>query len=294
MVRSVEEAADRPYAYIVCAVKCLLDIKPTSAILEPLLKQLPSHPTTAIVLLQNGVGIEEDLMKTLANFGANNPVLSGCAWVDTTAVDAGRRIVQHGNERLVMGYHRPDTVTGEAFEKQAQQALDTFCDLLISAGATAERAPDVELARWRKVLWYISPIGYLHSKLTCILRNASFSTLCTLTRANVGDVLSLPESRDTLEKIMLEVLMVARKTISADAAAALPDSITKTIIQNENPKSTFKPSMLVDLEAGRPMEIEAIVGGVVRKARDYELNVPRLEMVYAGLKVVQKVLLAGR
>jgi 2-dehydropantoate 2-reductase len=37
----------------------------------------------------------------------------------------------------------------------------------------------------------------------------------------------------------------------------------------------FKPSMLVDLEAGRPMEIEGIVGAVVKQAKEAGISVPR-------------------
>lgn len=40
-------------------------------------------------------------------------------------------------------------------------------------------------------------------------------------------------------------------------------------------KHKFKPSMLVDLEAGRPMEVEGIVGGVVKRAREIGFAVPR-------------------
>lgn len=43
--------------------------------------------------------------------------------------------------------------------------------------------------------------------------------------------------------------------------------------------SDFKPSMLVDLEAGRPMEVEGIIGNVVKKARELNINVPRYEFV---------------
>ena len=41
----------------------------------------------------------------------------------------------------------------------------------------------------------------------------------------------------------------------------------------------FKPSMTVDLEAGRPMEVEGIVGSVVKQAKELGIAVPR----YAGL-----------
>lgn len=106
VVKTIEEAADQQYSYIFCAVKCLTDVQSTSDILAPLLATLSSSPKTAVVLLQNGVGVEDDLQETFAKLGLSNPVISGCAWVDTTAVDGGRTITQRGNERLVLGYHK--------------------------------------------------------------------------------------------------------------------------------------------------------------------------------------------
>ncbi|EKM51612.1 uncharacterized protein PHACADRAFT_150148 [Phanerochaete carnosa HHB-10118-sp] len=276
VVRTVEEAADRPYAFVICAAKCLPDVGLTSSILEPLLKTLPSTPETAIVLLQNGVGIEEDVQKAIAGSGATNPVLSGCAWVDVTVVDGGKRVVQHGNERLVLGYHKPPQGYTST-DNRGPDALNKLCSLLQFAGASAQVASDVDAARWRKVLW-----------------NASFSTMCTLTRTTVGDVLALQESRQELKAIMLEVLTVAREIVTEEGAAILSDSVADAVIQSENPLSVFKPSMLVDLEAGRPMEVEVIVGGIVRKARAHSKSTPRLEMIYAALKVIQKGLINVR
>lgn len=92
---------------------------------------------------------------------------------------------------------------------------------------------------------------------------------------------------------MLEVLAVAHEVVSREGAAVLPDAVAEAIIQNENPQSVFKPSMLVDLEAGRPMEVEAIVGGIIRKAHTHGKSTPRLEMVYAALKVIQRGLISA-
>lgn len=90
---------------------------------------------------------------------------------------------------------------------------------------------------------------------------------------------------------MHEVLTVARASLSpaqtASAADALPQTVVDDIIKHENPQSTFKPSMLVDLEAGRPIELEAIVGGVLRRARAARVNTPRLTLIYAALAVIQ-------
>lgn len=51
--------------------------------------------------------------------------------------------------------------------------------------------------------------------------------------------------------------------------------------------------MLVDLENGRPMEVEAILGGIVKRAKLHNIDVPRLTVVYAGLKVIQAGLIRG-
>lgn len=153
VVCTVEEAADREYTFIVCAAKCLPDVNTTSSILYPLLKKLPKYPNTSIVLLQNGIGITDDLQKTLNELGVVNPILSGCAWVDATAVDGGRRLTQHGKEKLVIGYHA-STAPGFHFAGAAE-SLGHFSALFGSGhgGVTIDSVPNIEVARWRKVLW---------------------------------------------------------------------------------------------------------------------------------------------
>ncbi|KAI0712431.1 ketopantoate reductase PanE/ApbA C terminal-domain-containing protein [Earliella scabrosa] len=288
VVRTVEEAADRLYAYVICAYKCIPEITTTPALLSPILSKLRSgdgtssegRPTT-FVLLQNGIGIEDDLLEALSKISAPTVVISGCCWVDTTAVDGGRKVVQHGNETLVLGYHLPATSTSanESVEKTAQDSLNALCALFSAAGSVTQAAPDADIARWRKVLW-----------------NASFSTLCTLTRAHVGDVLANPSSRQALKDIMAEVLTVARASLPPSPAVdeTLSDAVIDSIIEHENPQSVFRPSMLVDLDCGRPMEVEAIVGGVLRRARAKGVPTPRLDLVYAGLSVIQGKLIGGR
>lgn len=88
---------------------------------------------------------------------------------------------------------------------------------------------------------------------------------------------------------MSEVLSVARVYLPDNeiTAAALPDTVAHDVVAHENPLSVFKPSMLVDLEAGRPIEVEAIIGGIVRRAKARGVDVPRLTFIYAALKVIQ-------
>ena len=162
-MRTAADAADRPYTYILCAFKCYLDIQSTSSILGPLLDHLSTD--TSIVLLQNGIGIEDELLDTLRERGLTNPVISGCAWVDSTMVDGGRAVRQHGNERLVLGYHTPrgSDVKAQFDESKAQAALNALCTLLRTGGANIESA-NIDAARWRKVLWYV----YFHLHLEAL------------------------------------------------------------------------------------------------------------------------------
>lgn len=95
---------------------------------------------------------------------------------------------------------------------------------------------------------------------------------------------------------MGEVLTVARASLPPSPAVdeMLPDAVVDAIVAHENPNSVFRPSMLVDLDNERPMEVEAIVGGVLRRAREKALPTPRLDLVYAGLSVIQTKVIAGR
>ncbi|KAH9851721.1 ketopantoate reductase PanE/ApbA C terminal-domain-containing protein [Lenzites betulinus] len=282
VVRTVEDAADRDYSYIVCAAKSIPEVITTPALLSPIIARLAQSPVekvTGFVLLQNGIGIEDDLLAALAKVDAPSVVISGCCWVDATALEKGRRIVQRGNEeRLVLGYHSPLVAFANAkIDMQAEkQSLESLCSILRAAGGNVEAAADIDVARWRKVLW-----------------NASFSTLCTLTRSAVGETLNVRSSRAALKDIMREVLSVAHASLppSPLVQEVLSDRVVEDIIEHEDPKSTFRPSMLVDLDHGRPMEVEAIVGGVLRRATAKNVPTPRLDLIYAGLSIMQKQLI---
>ena len=112
----------------------------------------------------------------------------------------------------------------------------------------------------------------------------------------MGDVLALDSSRQALKDIMAEVLTVARASLTPSPAVEqeLSDAVIDRIIANESSNSVFRPSMLVDLDHGRPMEVEAIVGGVLRRARARGVPTPRMDLIYAGLSVIQSNLIKGR
>ncbi|EEB92317.1 hypothetical protein MPER_09195, partial [Moniliophthora perniciosa FA553] len=58
-----------------------------------------------------------------------------------------------------------------------------------------------------------------------------------------------------------------------------------------DPKNNHAPSMLLDMRQGKPMEVEVILGEVVRLAKRVGVDIPRIEMMYAILLVVQNQIL---
>jgi 2-dehydropantoate 2-reductase len=59
------------------------------------------------------------------------------------------------------------------------------------------------------------------------------------------------------------------------------------MIANTSSMPAYKTSMALDYENGRPMEIEAILGNVVRAARKLHVATPALDAIYAIAKMVE-------
>jgi 2-dehydropantoate 2-reductase len=99
--------------------------------------------------------------------------------------------------------------------------------------------------------------------------------LCTISRASLRELLAEPLVElvnATVNGIMSEVILVAR-TSGIHTGTLLEDEAVD-VIRRTTP-TDFKPSMLVDLEANRPIEVEVILGEIVRKAAEVGVPAPR-------------------
>jgi 2-dehydropantoate 2-reductase len=105
--------------------------------------------------------------------------------------------------------------------------------------------------------------------------NAVFNPISALTRATLAAITADPSTRAFARAAMLEVQSVAealgeRMAVGVDAR-----------IQGAGEVGEHKTSMLQDLEQGRPMELEALVGAVVELARITGVAAPNLEVLHA-------------
>lgn len=121
-----------------------------------------------------------------------------------------------------------------------------------------------------------------------LLGNVAFNPLSALTRATLGRMTADPAVRDVVRHIMIEVEAVANRL-----GIELPISIEQRI-EGAAKLGEHKTSMLQDVEANRPLELEPIVGAVVELGEKLGIGMPYTRTVYASTKLLETMLAAGR
>ena len=135
--------------------------------------------------------------------------------------------------------------------------------LLVNAGLKAPVQPRIRNELWLK-----------------LLGNAVFNPLSALTRATLREIAQSPFVAPVVRGAMEEVDRVARHL-----GVEIPVSIDQRI-KGAARVGDHKTSMLQDLEAGRPMEIDALTGSVVELGDRLGIPVPHLRTLYASVKLL--------
>jgi 2-dehydropantoate 2-reductase len=152
---------------------------------------------------------------------------------------------------------------GELDGSQSRRILE-LAHVLGSAGLKAPVQPRIRAELWLK-----------------LLGNAVFNPLSALTRASLGDIAQSPLVADVVRSAMQEADAVARRL-----GIEIPVSIDQRI-KGAARVGNHKTSMLQDLEAGRPMEIDALTGSVVELGDRLGVPVPHLRTLYSSVKLLQ-------
>jgi 2-dehydropantoate 2-reductase len=113
-----------------------------------------------------------------------------------------------------------------------------------------------------------------------LLGNAVFNPLSALTRASLGEMAESPVLAPIVRAAMEEVDSVARRL-----GVEIPVTIDQRI-KGAARVGSHKTSMLQDLEAGRPLEIDAVAGAVVELAGKLSVPAPHLETIYRCVKLL--------
>jgi 2-dehydropantoate 2-reductase len=153
---------------------------------------------------------------------------------------------------------------GELDGSQSARILE-LSHLLGSAGLKAPVQQRIRAELWLK-----------------LLGNSVFNPLSALTRASLGDIAQSPLVADVVRSAMEEADAVARRL-----GIEIPVSIEQRI-KGAARVGDHKTSMLQDLEAGRPMEIDALTGSVVELGDRLGVPVPHLRTLYSSVKLLQE------
>jgi 2-dehydropantoate 2-reductase len=115
-----------------------------------------------------------------------------------------------------------------------------------------------------------------------ILGNIAFNPISALTRATVVQMTSDPEVVALVRTLMTEV-----QTLAGKLGIEMPISIDKRVAGAEK-MGEHKTSMLQDLEAGRPLELEPVVGAVLELAHRLDVPMPNTRAIYACTKLLEQ------
>jgi 2-dehydropantoate 2-reductase len=115
--------------------------------------------------------------------------------------------------------------------------------------------------------------------------NVGVNQVSAVLRATYGALQSSSEARDLMDSAMLEVIVIAR-TLHVDLSEEDIGEWYK-VLGTLNP--TGKTSMLQDVEAGRPIEVEMLAGTVVELGKRHGVTTPVNQKLYDDLKRITTV-----
>ncbi|VBB79885.1 Putative 2-dehydropantoate 2-reductase [Podospora comata] len=293
---AASKGAVKQWDYIIVTTKALPDVSDDSALIAPLVSE-----GSCIVLIQNGVGVEEPYR---LRFPAN-PIVSGVTVISAEQISPGV-IRQNRWTRLHLGpYSDSANSTSDSIETgdgttgalvppsptpTPDSDSDSLNETLLSVGLdhcdrlghywtafgsipdiTVSSEIDLQLIRWHK-----------------LTINAAFNPSSVLSGGlGNADMVRDPELRRHLYGVMKEIWDAAPKILGRGFPGELagPEKILKSTERNVG----SKPSMLLDWEAGRRMELEVILGNPVRLGRRRGVELRRMGTLYALLRSMQAV-----
>ena len=229
-------------------------------------------PDTTVVTVQNGIpwwyfqkhGGKYDgrRLQSVDPTGEIEANIEADRIVGSIAYPAGA-IVAPGVIKHVEGNRFPvgelDGSVGERLERISQ----TF----VNAGFKSYQLDDIRSEIWLK-LW----------------GNLSFNPVSALTHATLVDICQFPDTRELAAKMMIEAQAIAHKL-----GIEFRHTIDKRIAGAEG-VGKHKTSMLQDVEAGAPLEVEAMVGAVVEIGRLTQTPTPHIDAVYSLTKLLDKTM----
>lgn len=235
-----------PVDVVIVAVKAY-DNATALPMLQPLIS---AH--TVVLTLQNGV----DSVDEVAAVAGEEHVLGGTTYV-ATALEAPGLIVQTGVHRTI--------IFGEVFgdRRRISPRVQAIADVLAAADIQVTPVADARVPIWDKFV-YLCP----------------FSGFTGASRLAIGHIWKFPHVQEMFYAACREVAAIAK----AEGVTISPNRFDTLQEYMQNIPPTTRSSLLIDLEQGKRIEVEALQGAAVRRAKKHGVPVPIVSSLYALLK----------
>jgi 2-dehydropantoate 2-reductase len=219
--------------------------------LEPLARRLAGHFSAATVMtVQNGLGAEE-----IVGAHGDWPLLSSVTFMSGTR-HADEHVEYVLDTATWIGPYRGTTVD-DARE---------VAELIVSSGLKAEAFDDLRPAQWSKLIF-----------------NATVNAVAALTGLSHDFHFAQTEEVSDLGHLVRD-LVDEGKAVAASAGVQLHEDPWDMNVLATQRGHRHYPSMLEDVEAHRPTEVELISGALVRAARSHAVPVPLHTALYRLVK----------
>jgi 2-dehydropantoate 2-reductase len=216
-------------------------------LLPPLVK---NH--SVILVLQNGLSIEEEIAKIVGNA----TIIGGLCFLCSNKVGPGHirhidykaiTLAKYAEGYQVCGITEEMVYLAHDF-KEADIPIILFEDLWI--------------ARWKKLVW-----------------NIPYNGLSVVLDATTQELMANPDSRTLVEQLMKEVHLAAKTS-----DRSISESFIQEMLDHTEKMEPYRTSMKIDYDEHRPMEVEAILGNPLRSAQSRGIELPNISMLYQQLK----------
>lgn len=227
----------------------LVCLKTTNNHLLPELLQPILHDETIVILVQNGLGAEEDLQEMMPDL----KIAGALAFICARKLGAGH--IEHMDEGSInLGAH----------SKINKLKLIEIADDMNEADIATEIV-DLNTARWQKLLW-----------------NIPFNGLSVVMNTSTDQLLANKQTKQLIYDIMQEVILAA-----TSCGALLLPKLADRIISSTEAMVPYSPSMKVDFENKRQLELLYIYKKPIARAILQGVEMPRVSMLSKQLFFIE-------
>jgi 2-dehydropantoate 2-reductase len=212
---------------------------------------------TVMVSMQNGFGVDAQL----ADAAPGSTVLGALCFICSTRVAPGRiEHLDYGN--VTLGEH-----TADGTPAGVSPAVRRLADDFTAAGIGVATRDDLVAARWQKLMW-----------------NVPFNGMSVALDRTTEELVRDPTTRGRAQRLMAELEAAAQAH-----GHPVGEGFADKMVRNTEQMAPYAPSMKLDFDAGRPMELAAIYDYPLAVADGLGVAMPLVAELAAQLHAMDRV-----